>query len=178
MPRLFFSLWPEPAVREQLAVRGAALAALAQGRAMRPHNLHMTLVFVGDVTDDRAAALLDCGAHIARDWHGEGRRGFTLGVDRAACFRRARIAWLGCGAAEPLHLLQQKVLAAVMHLGAVVDAAEFRPHVTVARKIAAPYPDQPVEPAVEWLVTSFVLVESKVDDTGSDYRVVGEWALE
>ncbi len=53
--RLFFALWPDEAVRAQLAHWARELHAVCGGRPTRPENLHVTLAFLGNVEDARVA---------------------------------------------------------------------------------------------------------------------------
>ena len=72
--RLFFALWPDPAVRAALAGVTARLP-LPRGRLTPPQNLHVTLVFLG------AAAAVRSQMHIRIDV-------------MAPVFRKPMFAWL------------------------------------------------------------------------------------
>jgi 2'-5' RNA ligase len=47
--RLFFACWPDAALQEQLAQLGRQLQRQSGGKPSRRENLHLTLVFLGDV---------------------------------------------------------------------------------------------------------------------------------
>ena len=47
--RLFFACWPDAALQEQLAQLGRQLQRQCGGKPSRRENLHLTLVFLGDV---------------------------------------------------------------------------------------------------------------------------------
>ena len=47
--RLFFALWPDNEVRRTLDQAGRQLHAACGGRRMRAPNVHLTLVFLGNV---------------------------------------------------------------------------------------------------------------------------------
>jgi hypothetical protein len=64
--RVFFALWPDADVRDQLAGLARAAAERAHGRAPPPENLHMTLVFVGEVPQDSVAPLQGIGGRRPR----------------------------------------------------------------------------------------------------------------
>ena len=55
--RLFFALWPSETERTALALWQPRLHELCGGRAMRPATLHVTLVFLGEVAENRLEAL-------------------------------------------------------------------------------------------------------------------------
>jgi 2'-5' RNA ligase len=56
------------------------------------------------------------------------------------------------------------------------DLKPFRPHVTVARKVARA-PRSSAMSAVEWRFDSFALIESRTLETGPVYSVVESYAL-
>jgi len=58
---MFFALWPDDAVRAQLAHWSRELHAVCGGRPTRVENLHLTLAFLGGVEDARAAEVERAG---------------------------------------------------------------------------------------------------------------------
>ena len=89
MSRLFFALWPDDAVRVELARYRLDLARACEGRPVRTETLHITLVFIGEVPEVRVAELAACADRVTA-------RAFDLVVDTAGCFDKAHVAWLGC----------------------------------------------------------------------------------
>src|SRR5690606_31860920 len=85
-PRLFFALWPGPALAATLADWAAQAQAACGGRAMRPDTLHLTLAFLGAVDAERAAAL---AAATARQRAEPG----SFSLDRYGTFARQGIVW-------------------------------------------------------------------------------------
>ena len=61
MPRLFFALWPDDAVRDALAARRDAIAFAYGGRPMLPATFHLTLAFIGEANELKVPTLLSCG---------------------------------------------------------------------------------------------------------------------
>src|SRR4026207_925127 len=51
--RLFFALWPDATLRSNAAECVAALVPSGGGRPQRPDQLHVTLVFLGQVSEER-----------------------------------------------------------------------------------------------------------------------------
>ena len=92
--RLFFALWPDDAVRAQLAHWSRELQALCGGRTTPPGNLHVTLAFLGGIEDARVAeierAAGEVGAPVA-----------SLVLDRPGYWKHNRIAWAGASAPPP-----------------------------------------------------------------------------
>lgn len=167
--RLFFALWPPAATRLALASL-AATHAPARARRTHPDDLHLTLVFVGEVEPRLADACAEVAAGVAGD-------AFELAIDTFGCFRRARIAWLG-PRATPLALgaLVDTLRAGLAAAAVPFDARPFRPHVTIARE-ARPTGADAAVPTVAWPVTDFSLVESVAGARAARYEVRASWPL-
>jgi 2'-5' RNA ligase len=168
--RLFFSLWPDEAVRRALALRARAVAVKTGGRESRAITLHLTLAFLGEVADSRLNELLAIGRTL---------RGtaFDLQIDYAHRFQRAKVAWLG--ATQPpaaLLDLQSHLRESLTACQFTLEPGPFRPHVTVARKIEQPIEHFPVSPVV-WPVKSFCLVRSHLDEEKPRYELLESWPL-
>ncbi len=55
--RLFFAVWPPLAVAEALAAWARRLQRETGGRAVAAKNIHLTLAFLGEVSEERLPAL-------------------------------------------------------------------------------------------------------------------------
>ena len=172
MPRLFFALWPDPAVRVRLAGHCDPVIKDYRGRPTQPDTLHMTLAFLGDIPELRVPLALGCGDRVKE-------APFTLNIDARAHFARARVAWLGC--AHPPAALHGLANALRRELGGTHFTighgdSPFKPHITIARDCRAFPPPKDI-PAIEWRVESFVLVNSTPVPGGVVYRVLKQWPL-
>ncbi|MDZ7789429.1 MAG: RNA 2',3'-cyclic phosphodiesterase [Xanthomonadales bacterium] len=163
--RLFFALWPDDATRRGIIRRRELLGRISR-RRVPDHNLHLTLVFLGDQPADR---LQDFEA-LAGSLAGEA---CTLELTRFGWFPGARVLWLGGEAPRPLAGLQAALHRQILELGVSLDERPFRPHVTLFRRVGRP-PDLLDPEPLPWPVRDFVLVESV---PGAPYRVVGRWPL-
>ncbi len=169
MARVFFALWPDAAAREALGALAREAARRLDGRAVPAANLHVTLVFVGEVDDGRIAALREAAGLAAGS-------AFRLSLDRLGGFRRAGVAWAGCAQVPAaLAALQALLEARVRQAGFGIEERAFHPHLTLARKVREAPPPGPMAP-VEWQARAFALVES-VRGAGA-YRTLAEWPLE
>ena len=58
--RLFLALWPDDDVRNQLSavLKSAGHPILSGGTPVKPENLHMTLLFLGDVSESESVNLV------------------------------------------------------------------------------------------------------------------------
>jgi 2'-5' RNA ligase len=166
--RLFFALWPEPALQSTLAERARSLVATAGGRAMRAETLHVTLAFLGDVPVGlRPAIERAAGAATFAP--------FDLVLDRTGWFGHRKLGWAGTHAVPPaLATLVATLRAALGANGVPLDPQPFVVHVTLVRNARTVPPGGPMTP-VTWPVRDFALVASEPAAGGRVYRVLRRW---
>lgn len=125
--RLFIALTLPPAVRDEVAGLAERMSGLTW---TRPEQLHMTLRFLGDVTQAQIEPMID----RLRAVHVEP---FILPVEGVGTFppnRPPRVLWVGAGSGHPrLFQLRQKIDDAVLGSGVDMDVRTFHPHITIAR---------------------------------------------
>ena len=174
--RVFFALWPDAAVRAQIAAATDLLKQFPRqrGRWLKPHRYHLTLHFLGDFP--RMPDTLAMRAHAIGT--GVAASAFALSLDRAGSFRNRSIPWwLGCSQtpAEMSDLWNQ--LATAMRYCEVAYEAKtsLTPHVTVLRDSDATLPLMPIPPSI-WQVDEFVLIHSCIG-AQAQYRLLGRWPL-
>lgn len=168
--RLFFALWPDDALRQQLTQYRDALAAHADGRPIPAENLHLTLAFLGR-TDARQQACVETMANAIQ------RPPFELQLNRSGYWPRPRVLWVApAEMPEALMALAADLHAAAEGCGLKLDARPYRAHITLMRKLAHPSKDTDLQP-LNWPVDRFVLVRSTIFPQGMKYEVVGEWKL-
>lgn len=172
--RVFFALWPPASVAARLAGVAAECAGLFGGRATRQETIHLTLAFLGNVSEQRLPEL-------CRAVSGVGGRAFGLQMDRLAYWPHKRLAWAGCGQRVPA--LDELVLAlrqALVVDGFAFDAShpDFVPHVTLLRRMPADaVPVLPDLPVIDWRCEHFVLAASQATEAGASYRILAEFPL-
>lgn len=168
--RLFFALWPSDQVRQSIVDVFYSLPQKIKGRVMRPHNLHATLHFVGQVTEPTK----DCMHVAAQSVNAEA---FQLDLDCFGHFPKAKIFWMGTpNPPVQLVLLHKKLGAAIEDCGFNADTRPFSPHVTLMRKHSGPVPAK-TEFSIPWRVEEFVLVESITYKEGVKYQVIEKYPL-
>lgn len=170
--RVFFAVRPPPDLRRAVGAYARIAAHETRGRAVPDDNLHLTLVFVGDIVASTLPPLSRIGASVAARCGG-----VTLVLDRLDGFARARVAWLGPAAVPKAlvalaHVLERELDAA----GVAYDRRPFRAHVTVARSCRGPYVACAIDP-LAWRVDSLVLLRSPRGVSGGRYETIGSWAL-
>jgi len=107
-------------------------AARADVSWVAPHNMHLTLKFLGDVAEDRIPRIGDALAEALA-----GAAPFELellGVGAFPNAARPRTIWLGTGSGKAqLDLLAERVEAAVTRLGFPPEDRPFHGHLTLGR---------------------------------------------
>ncbi len=170
--RVFFALWPEGVLRLRLDRTLPGLLGDFTGRLQRPDQWHVTLVFVGAVPPARQPALVAAAECLSAE-------PFEIVFDRLEHWRKPRICCLTARHTPAALLKLVQGLRERLALGGFdVDDREFRPHVTLARKVtAAPPPVSPLSEPVRWPVERFALVRSVTDPKGSRYEPLRWWNL-
>lgn len=160
MKKVFFALWPDIDLRSQLS---KLQKPIQQGRKVPEENLHITLHFVGQV--ESIDCLLEQAEKIC----------FSPGsitLEGYGVFKKARVLWVG-----PIQWSQEivELSAACREAATVCDypsrIERFRPHITLARKVAR-LPKLPAFKPISWSFQTFSLVESNSIDHGVRYSVL------
>jgi 2'-5' RNA ligase len=169
--RLFFALWPDEAVRSALARRALPWLERVSGKAQRPDQWHVTVEFLGAVPGDRYPAVRAAADRV----HGVP---FTVMFDLLDHWRRPQVYCLCASSTPPaLSQLVAEMRAALRTEGFAPEVREYRPHVTLARKVHTA-PTGPLAEPVEWLAERFALVRSVSDPAGSRYEPLHWWNLQ
>lgn len=167
--RLFFALWPDEAVRRQLADYRDLLKG-CRGRLVVPENLHITLAFLGSVDADTRSCLEQAADIISVP-------AFTLKLDELGFWRRSQVVWLGTGETpEPLLGLASALKQAMLGCGLEPESRPFQTHLTLMRKARRAPAEEPCE-ATLWPVADFALMLSDTRPEGVRYEVLQRWPL-
>ena len=166
--RLFFAVWPPPEAQQALGDLAGRLKSECGGRALPARNIHLTLVFLGEVAREHLPRLETLAAAVTVPR-------FELRVDHVGYWRHNRVVWAGVerGAAE-LGALAAGLEQALVGDGFRFDKRAYAPHVTLlrnARRAPAVVSMRPVA----WLVTGHALVESVPFERARLYRVLRTW---
>ena len=168
--RLFFALWPDDILRQQLVHRSKPLVQAAHGRPVPAENLHITLAFLGNV-DARQRDCVECMAETIAC------SSFDLALDSFGHWSRPRVLWFGASETpEPLRLLTESLFAGARECGLSLDARAYSPHLTLMRKVSHAPKKRDIDP-ISWSVDRFVLVSSVAVPQGVRYEVVRKWPL-
>lgn len=163
MSRLFFALWPDETTRR--AIAGLSGSLPSRVRRVPAANLHITLVFLGNVSGKQQEELVAGAGRIECP-------AFSLLLDRIDWWRKPRIIHAApTDVPETLLQLVGSLRQLAVDAGISIDQRPYRPHVTLARKVR--YAGNLPAPApVRWPVDDFCLVRSETLPEGARYDVI------
>jgi 2'-5' RNA ligase len=115
------------ALQENLARSGAEV------KWVEPENLHVTLLFLGEVNDREVPAMCTAVAEVCTQ-----HAPFPMTVETVGCFpnpRRPRVVWVGTGeGAAELTALHDALEGLLLALGCYRrEERQYTPHVTLGR---------------------------------------------
>jgi 2'-5' RNA ligase len=123
--RLFLGL-PIPPELAQALTRLTQAIELPKGRRTAPENLHLTLVFLGEVAEPKLPA-------IEQELSELRFAPFSLKLTSLNTFPRAGVLFAEIEPTGPLLHLQAKLAASMARCGFAPDARPYHPHITLAR---------------------------------------------
>jgi RNA 2',3'-cyclic 3'-phosphodiesterase len=125
MLRLFVGIEFPPELKLRLSLLQSGVAG---ARWVDPGNFHLTLRFIGEVGEDRAADIDDALMRLRA-------RRFVLRLDGAGVFGggKPHSLWVGAERNAELTALHDKIEQAMWRAGLPPEPRKFAPHVTLAR---------------------------------------------
>jgi 2'-5' RNA ligase len=177
--RLFFALLPSAQQSAALAEQVAPLVARLDAQRVPSENLHATVCFIGAVPEEKLASLRSAAAGVSAP-------PATLHFDSLEFWRKPGILCAvetESAASAAGRLLAERLTQATTAAGFAPDVKPFRPHLTLARKLAAARAAEcewplALAPPLAVHCDRFVLMQSQRGESGSVYTVVGDWPLE
>lgn len=179
--RLFVGLAVDEAVKETLERLTLRLRAKDDGlRWSTPDQWHVTLVFLGEVDDEKRARLV-------RELAGVRQPELRLRIVQSGVFERSGILHAEVEVSPELLRLYEAVAAAVRRVGLPVEARPYRAHITLARaknrdgrktigRLRRATEQQRL--SAGWKAKEFLLYESQLSPGGSRYVVRERFALQ
>lgn len=168
--RLFFALWPEPQQQHAWADLAESLVPADSGRLLPAQNLHITLLYLGEVGSETRLMLEQKADAIHA-------KPFELKFERFGHWRKPQVVWWGPKQTpEPLQKLVQSLRQAAQVCGIEVEQRPYQAHLTLARKVRHAPGRISAEP-YEWQVDEFSLVRSTLLPEGAHYEVICRWPL-
>jgi 2'-5' RNA ligase len=133
--RLFVAIDLDQGARQAIASEQARLKKALGDRSslkwVRDEQMHLTLVFLGEVTDDRAPQVVDS---INQSIDAVPFDASFEGVGMFPPHGPPRVLWIGIGrGAQELIAVQRELAGRVRRLGIELEDRAFHPHLTLAR---------------------------------------------
>ncbi len=184
MIRCFVAIEIDDAIRKELSSVIEELKPSGTGiRWVRPENLHLTLKFLGEVSEERIPEIEEVLNRVAAQLEH-----FTLRVKGTGTFpekKRPRVIWAGVESSGQLFQLQKAIEKALFELGFKEEEREFTGHITLGR--VKEFSDQqrllPIllrfkEKEFGIInVREFVLMKSELHPDGARYERIGVYML-
>ena len=168
--RLFFALWPDPAVQHALGEWARACHRMCGGRSPATDRLHMTIAFLGEVDATRYASVVRIGGAV-------GAAAFDFVLDRIAYWRRTGIVYAAPSVVPAaLSALATDLTERLASAGFPADERPFAPHVTLLRDAKRAFRGAAFAP-LAWKIAALSLVETTRADGKPVYRVLESWTL-
>jgi RNA 2',3'-cyclic 3'-phosphodiesterase len=183
--RIFIALDIPDEIRTRLSEYVDHARALApDARWARIEGLHVTLKFIGEVTEDRVQEIKTALAAVKA-------QPFVVRFDGVGFFPNAnapRVFWAGVDSDGALLQLASAVDAALEKIGLAREAKPYHPHLTLARAgtrplrqlqtLASDPPPQFNSKFGEMTAREFFLYQSQTQKGGSRYTKLQRFALE
>ena len=168
--RVFFALVPPPDLQCTLGDLARDVARHAHGRPVPAENVHLTLAFIGAWPRAKLSVLCDAAAAIRSP-------PMRLTLDTLGGFPRAGVAWIAPSASSlALQQLAQALAFGLARVDVALEAREFHPHMTLARRCRGPYPRGGAGPCV-WDIDGMTLMASDTRAEGARYTALARWEL-
>ena len=132
--RTFIAVELERAIRDRTLALQAKLANTGVDvKWAEPENMHLTLLFLGEVEDREVVAVCRAVQKCCAEWPA-----FPMRVEKTGCFpnaRRPRVVWVGIGdGAEDLIELHDALEEPLLELGCYRrEDRPYTPHITLGR---------------------------------------------
>ena len=166
--RMFLALWPDDQQVDQLFNLQSLYAGM--GREVLPENFHITLLFLGEISQETINCLSQAIQHVSV-------QPFSIQLDQLGYFSKTKIFWVGPATIPTeLEVLFKGLRNCAQRCGISKLSKRYTPHVTLLRKCDIPVTDPEFAP-IDWRVDEFHLVESCMDRNGARYYAVESFPL-
>lgn len=169
--RLFLAIDIPESIQDQVAT--LTCPELEQVRWTTCHQLHITLVFIGDQPQHRLDEIIETIAEVQFT-------PFSLTLKRIGHFRSG-IIWLGVDENEQLQRLQKSLSHKIRGLGIKLEQRKFMPHLTLGRckkltpEILETVASKGIGFETGFEVEAFQLKSSVLKMDGAEYVTEGEF---
>jgi 2'-5' RNA ligase len=184
--RTFIAVDLGKAIRDRVVAMQDALARTGtEVKWVEPENLHVSLLFLGEVDDREIPAVCRVVAECC-----QAQAPFSMSVETVGCFpnpRRPRVLWVGIGeGTQDLCALHDALEPPLMDLGCYRrEERKYTPHVTLGR-VKSDRPTETLTSALtknagwkggEVTVSEVLVLSSKLSPQGPEYAVLSRAKL-
>lgn len=180
--RLFIGIeFPEEIINELMKIQNQISHEAKRGRFVAKENLHLTLQFLGEVSESNEEKIEQVLRKSAQS-----QCAFSLGLNDVGGFGNGhpfRVIWVGLhGDIQNLNCLQKEISNSLAALGFPKETRPYQPHITLGRDVEF-FEDTPFEKYKETIVKvpfsvkQFSLIESKVENGKRNYCSLAQFAL-
>ncbi|QEL57250.1 RNA 2',3'-cyclic phosphodiesterase [Chromobacterium paludis] len=165
--RAFLACLPPDSCLPTLRAWQRQLCQQVGGRALPSRQLHLTLVFLGEVTPLQLLLAADCAERAAP--------ALPPAVTLDGCGSWHDVGWCGPGRPPPaLRAWVEKLKTELRAAGIAVDARPYRPHLTLLRSLERPLPQQALPP-LTLLLDEVTLFASDLRAGGARHYRLDGW---
>jgi RNA 2',3'-cyclic 3'-phosphodiesterase len=183
--RTFIAVDPGQPIRDHLVAVQESLARTGtEVKWVEPENLHVTLLFLGEVDEREVHRVCRMVADGVRE-----QPAFPMTIETVGCFpnvRRPRVLWAGVGeGAQPLCAIHDALEEPLTELGYRREERRYAPHITLGR-VKSDRPTERLGAALakhaEWkggetTVHEVLVMSSELTPRGPNYTVLSRAPL-
>jgi 2'-5' RNA ligase len=183
--RTFIAVDLDKAVRNRtIALQEVLVKTGMEVKWVEPENLHVSLVFLGEVEDRKVVNVCRIVEEVAQK-----HPCFLMSVATVGCFpnpRRPRVLWVGIGeGAQPLCAIHDELEKPLSKLGYRREERKYSPHITLGRvksdrpteKLASELAQHAGWKGGEFQVNEVLVMGSKLTPTGPEYTILSRAKL-
>lgn len=168
--RVFFAIFPNKRIQEQLVHLAESLEPICGGRKIKKQRIHLTLLFLGNINAHRIEALQQAMKMVTE-------KEFELSLEEICQWKKNQIIYVQSNKfPAELFSLVDSIGHVLSEIGFLLDNHTYKPHITLLRKAVRPAKIGLIEP-IQWRVNEWFLIQSKQTDHGVDYIPLGQWRL-
>ncbi|QUJ67050.1 RNA 2',3'-cyclic phosphodiesterase [Photobacterium sp. GJ3] len=142
-----------------------------RGRVVPDANLHLTLAFLGQVTEAQQQQLIQATEQLTIP-------AFNVVFNFIRYWKRSRVIWMGAEQSPPALLQLAEQLGEIAEAtGLPRDTRQYTPHITLKKNVRQRPVLDSLSPDFHFHFQRFGLYISEVDGPGVRYRLVNQWPL-
>lgn len=165
--RSFLACWPDKTLAGELANCAGMMHDQVGGRIVAENNLHVTLAFLGDLSEEQISAVIDCCVPLPES--------YLINMDRVGFWKNRGLVWAGPREPNPeFTQFVEELRHRLRRTGFRIDQRSFIPHITLLRK-ARRRPRIRLN-RMEWVIREYTLSASELHPEGSRYSVLKHWS--